>query len=300
MSISNSSIPGLSTLSSPASSPLLHDTFDLAHMEGALAGTLFAGRVQHFAEVASTNTLAMRAGAGDALDGSVYVTDAQTGGRGRGAHSWSSPAGSGLYVSILLRPHMAPGDALWLSLAAGLAARNAVHTVAGFAPDLRWPNDLLVGKRKLGGVLTEMQAEVTRVRFVVIGIGINVHQREFPPELAGAATSLALEAPQAAVTRMALLVALLRALHEEVEALAGEDPAGGQIALVNRLEAGSTWMRGKRVIVGKDGKEQPVQGVVPAVVQGVTEGLDARGFLRVRAETGKLHTVLSGDVREWE
>jgi len=272
---------------------LLHDgfddRFDLAQMEEALAGTPFAGRVQHFAEVASTNTLAMRAGAGDALHGTVYVTDAQTGGRGRGAHSWSSPAGSGLYVSILLRPRMAPGDALWLSLAAGLAARSAVQAVAGFAPDLRWPNDLLVGKRKLGGVLTEMQAEVTRVRFVVIGIGINVHQREFPPELAGVATSLALEAPHAAVTRMALLVALLRALHEEAEALTGENFVQGQKALISCLEASSSWVRGKRVIVGE---EQPVQGV--------TEGLDTRGFLRVREKTGELHTMLSGGVREWE
>ncbi len=265
------------------------DTFDLAQMEEALAGTPFAGRVQHFAEVSSTNTLAMRAGAGDARNGTVYVTDAQTGGRGRGAHGWSSPAGSGLYVSILLRPRMAPGDALWLSLAAGLAARSAVQTVAGFAPDLRWPNDLLVGKRKLGGVLTEMQAEVTRVRFVVIGIGINVHQREFPPELATSATSLVLEAPQAAVTRMALLVALLLALHDEVEALAGEDVMHGQKALVHRLEASSSWVRGKRVIVGQ---EQPIYGV--------TEGLDTRGFLRVRGETGEMHTVLSGGVREWE
>ena len=266
--------------------------FDLAALAHALAATPFAGRVQHFAEIDSTNTHAMQAGSEGAVHGSVYVADAQTGGRGRGAHTWASPAGSGLYVSILLRPALAPGDALWLSLAAGLAAQSAVRSVAGFAPDLRWPNDLLVRRRKLGGVLTEMQAEVTRVRFVVIGIGINVHQQAFPAELAGSATSLAMEsaaAPDKHVSRQQLLVALLHALDEEVHALTGSDAALGQQAVLRRLEAGSTWVRGKRVSVGE---ETPFRGV--------TEGLDARGFLRVRTDGGEMRTVLSGAVREQE
>ncbi len=268
---------------------LVPDALDLPELEHALAGTPFAGRVQHFAEIGSTNTHAMKAGAEGAPHGSVYVADAQTGGRGRGAHTWSSPAGSGLYVSILLRPEFAPGDALWLSLAAGLAAQNAVRATAGLAPDLRWPNDLLVGRRKLGGVLTEMHAEVTRIRFVVIGIGINVHQQVFPPELSASATSLAIEAPGSKTTRQALLVALLQALDREVRALTGSDAAGGQRSLLARLEAGSTWMRGKRVLVGEE---------VP--FGGITEGLDARGFLRVRTDAGDLRTVLSGAVRDEE
>lgn len=265
------------------------DAIDLPALATALAGTPFAGQVQHFPTIDSTNTHAMQEGSRGAADRMVYVADEQTGGRGRGAHSWASPPGSGLYVSILLRPALAPGDALWLSLAAGLAARSAIAQVADFAPDLRWPNDLLAEKRKLGGILTEMHAEVTRVRFVVIGIGINVHQREFPPELAAAATSLAIEAPQAAVTRQSLLAALLLALHQEVALLTGSDAAASQRALIARLEAGSTWVRGKRVMVGE---ETPFQGT--------TEGLDARGFLRVRTDTGELRTVLSGGVRERE
>ena len=255
-------------------------------METALAGTVFAGRVEHFAEIGSTNTHAMRMGAEGAAHGSVYVADAQSGGRGRGAHKWASPAGSGLYVSVLLRPALAPGDALWLSLAAGVAAQGAMREVAGWAPDLRWPNDLLVGQRKLGGVLTEMQAEATRVRFVVIGIGINVHQQAFPAELADSATSLAMERPRSYLSRQRLLIALLRALAGEVLALTGSEAASGQQALLRRLEAGSTWVRGKRVTVGE---ETPFTGV--------TEGLDARGFLQVRTDAGELRTVLSGGVR---
>ncbi len=263
------------------------DLYSLPALDASLAGTAFAGRVVHFAEIDSTNNHAMQAGAGGAPHGFVYLADAQTAGRGRGAHGWASPAGSGLYVSVLLRPQLSPGDALWLSLAAGLAARAAVRENAQVTPDLRWPNDLLLGRRKRGGVLTAMPAEATRVRFVVIGIGINVHQRAFPAELAGSATSLAMEAPNLQLSRQRLLIALLLQLENEVDALTGENAERARQSLLSRLEAGSTWVRGKRVLVGE---EQPFTGV--------TEGLDARGFLQVRTEAGELRTVLSGGVRE--
>ena len=271
----------------------MNDAYNLQTLGAALDGTPFAGKLHHFAEIDSTNTHAMHAGAEEAPHGSVYFADAQTAGRGRAAHSWSSPPGSGLYLSVLLRPALHaplfPGDALWLSLAAGVAAQTAVAETAGFRPDLRWPNDLLVGPRKLGGILTEMQAEATRVRFVVIGIGVNVHTQAFPPELAEVATSLAREAPGAQLSRQGLLIALLRALAQETPPLMSSQPQAAQRSLVQKLEAGSSWVRGKRVTVGE---EQPFTGI--------TEGLDARGFLKVRADTGELRTVLSGGVREGE
>src|SRR6185437_941714 len=99
-----------------------------------------------------------------AADGCVYFADEQIAGRGRGAHGWSSPPASGLYVTVLLRPAIAPADVLWFSLAAGLAVRDAVRQVTSLESDLRWPNDLLFGRRKFCGILTELNAEVTRVR----------------------------------------------------------------------------------------------------------------------------------------
>ena len=276
-------------MSAPAHTAAAADPYELRSFDNSLAGTAFAGRVAHFAEIDSTNTHAMQAGVQGAPHGSVYLADAQTAGRGRGAHGWASPPGSGLYVSVLLRPQMLPGDALWLSLAAGLAARAAIVETTGMTPDLRWPNDLLLGRRKLGGVLTEMQAEATRVRFVVIGIGINVHGRSFPAELAASATSLTMEAPQLDLSRQRLLISLLLKLEQEVNALTGEGAVQARQSLLLRLEASSTWIRGKRVTVGE---EQPFTGV--------TEGLDARGFLQVRTDAGKLRTVLSGGVREAE
>jgi BirA family biotin operon repressor/biotin-[acetyl-CoA-carboxylase] ligase len=125
-----------------------------------------------------------------APEGMVYVADEQTAGRGRGAHGWHSARGAGLYVSVLLRPRVAPADILWLSLAAGLAVRDAVRQVTSLEADIRWPNDLLFGKKKFCGILTELNAEVTRVRHAVVGIGINVHQESFPGELSLIASSL--------------------------------------------------------------------------------------------------------------
>lgn len=265
------------------------DTIIVPALKGELAGTPFADHIHHFAEIDSTNTRLMHDAAAGAPHGSVYVADAQTAGRGRGYHAWSSPPGSGLYVSVLLRPALAPQDALWFSLAAGLAAQSAIEVTAGFTPDLRWPNDLLVGTSKLGGILTEMQAEVTRVRFLVIGFGINVHQQAFPPELSHAATSLALAAPASKATRQRLLVTLLHCVAEEAAQLTGKNAVATRAFLLQRLEARSTWVRGKRVMVGEDNP-----------YCGVTEGLDAQGFLRVRTESGELRIVLSGGVRPWD
>jgi BirA family transcriptional regulator, biotin operon repressor / biotin---[acetyl-CoA-carboxylase] ligase len=255
-------------------------------MDAALAGSRFAGRLHFFPAIASTNSHAMQQAEAGAADGSVYFADEQTGGRGRGAHTWASPPGSGLYVSVLLRPRMGPADVLWLSLAAGLAAQKAISNVTTLQPDLRWPNDLMLGKKKFCGILTELNAEVTRVRHAVIGIGINVHQPAFPEELRDAATSLAIETGRD-WPRQELLIALLQSLDHELAALtASADPQQAARAIRERLEAGSTWIRGKRVAVEEG------DGFI-----GTTEGLDARGFLRVRTSNG-VRTVLSGGVRE--
>jgi BirA family transcriptional regulator, biotin operon repressor / biotin---[acetyl-CoA-carboxylase] ligase len=262
------------------------DPFDITELDRALAETPFAGNLHFLPTIHSTNTLAMREADAGAPHGLVCFADEQTAGRGRGGHSWQSPPGSGLYVSVLLRPKIAPADVLWLSLAAGLAVREAVQHVTALGADLRWPNDLLLGSRKFSGILTELNAEVIRIRHLVVGIGINVHQKEFPGELSPYATSLYIETGKH-WPRQEILVALLKALHQEIMAL--EDP--GQLSsatqsILGRLEQSSTWIRGKRVNVDEAGG-----------YSGVTAGLDARGFLLVESDYG-LRTVLSGGVRE--
>ena len=262
----------------------ISDPFDIEALEAALAGSRFAGKLHFLQTIPSTNTHAMREAEAGAPDGSVYFADEQTAGRGRGDHGWESEPGSGLYVSAVLRPQLAPADALWLSLAAGLAVQGAVRKVTTLEADLRWPNDLLLGKRKFCGILTELNAETTRVRHAVVGIGINTHQAEFPAELR--ATSLRLETGRE-WPRQELLLALLQSLDGEVTALI-DSPERAAESICRRLEAGSTWIRGKRVRVEERGD---------GGFSGVTDGLDARGFLRVRTPEG-MRTVLSGGVRE--
>ena len=263
--------------------------FDLAGLEAGLVGTRFAGRVRHFPSVGSTNVLALEAAQGGAADGCVYVADEQTAGRGRGGHGWHSVVGEGLYVSMLVRPRMGLAEALWLSLATGLAVQAAIAEVTGLKADIRWPNDLLLGGRKCGGILVETSAEGTApamLRYAVIGVGVNVNHASFPAELEALATSLRQESGRA-WERERVLGALLIALEREIGLLEAElrGEVGGA-GLLERFARASTWVRGKRVSVPENGG-----------YTGVTDGLDARGFLRVAGDDGVMHTVLSGGVR---
>jgi BirA family biotin operon repressor/biotin-[acetyl-CoA-carboxylase] ligase len=258
--------------------------FDLTSLDAALTGTVFAGKLHFAAVTQSTNTDALEAARAGAPHGSVYFADEQLAGRGRGDHKWQSAAGLGLYVSALLRPRIAVQRLPLLPLVAGLAAAAAIREAAGLTVDLRWPNDLLIGPRKAGGILVEAKSDAGGVSYAVVGIGINVHQREFDPGLATAGTSLDLETG-GRVSRTLLLAGLLKDLAREIGALA-ED--GAWEAILRRVELASTWIAGRRV---------QVHG--PQACVGVTEGLDANGFLRVRTDGG-LVTVQTGGLRAAE
>lgn len=255
--------------------------FDLAALDAALAGTLFAGKL-HFSPVTgSTNTDALEAARAGAPHGSVYFADEQNAGRGRGDHRWQSDSGQGLYVSVLLRLPLTAEHLPLLPLAVGLAAADAMQQASGLAADLRWPNDLLLGERKAGGILVESKLDGAALAYAVAGIGINVHQRTFNLHLATPATSLDLAAGRA-VSRQYLLVCLLKSLEREAHAL---QDATAVEAIPARVEAASTWMRGRTV---------DVHG--PQACAGVTAGLDAHGFLRVQTAEGVV-TVQTGGIR---
>jgi BirA family biotin operon repressor/biotin-[acetyl-CoA-carboxylase] ligase len=284
-------------------------------LEPLVAGTIFSSRLHHFFRTDSTNSAAMAAGQAGEPEGAVFFAEEQTAGRGRGGHSWLSLPSAGIYVSVLLRPALPPADILGLSFMSGLAAAAAVEEITGLKPDLRWPNDLLLGRRgnaelgvlpqerKFCGILTELNAEATRVRFAVAGIGINVNQEQFPGDLAGTATSLRLETGRE-WSRVKLAAALLRCLDHEYNLLCRgfspvrpdarakpgpelrSDSRASAAALFSRFEQSSSYARGRRVQVDESGG-----------FTGTTAGLDSRGFLLVRADDGTLRTVMSGVVR---
>jgi BirA family biotin operon repressor/biotin-[acetyl-CoA-carboxylase] ligase len=256
--------------------------FDLAAIESELEGTDFAGKLHFSAVTESTNKDALQAARTGAAHGSVYFADEQTAGRGRGDHQWISTAGEGLYVSVLLRPELPLARLALLPLAAGLSAAHAIREVTGLSADLRWPNDLLIGKRKTGGILVEAKTEGGAIAYAVVGIGINVHQRVFDSALATPATSLDLKAGRR-IGRQTLLIFLLKSLEREALALGELD---ADEAVPRRVEQASTWVRGRRV---------EVHG--PQACVGVTDGLDAHGFLRVLT-AGGLVTVQTGGIRK--
>ena len=245
-------------------------------------GTLFENHLHHFYKIGSTNVAAMEAAAAAAPDGTVLLAEEQTAGRGRGNHTWHSARSAGIYCSAIVRPALPPADVLILSLAAGLAVQSAVEEVGNARADLRWPNDLLLDGKKFCGILTEMTAEATRVRHVVVGIGINVNHASFPGSLQSEATSLRL-ATGTEWSRVELTAALLKSLDREYKLLISGP--SGRDSILRRFAERSSYVRGKNVHVDENGG-----------FDGVTEGLDTRGFLQVRTPQG-LRTVLSGAVR---
>jgi BirA family biotin operon repressor/biotin-[acetyl-CoA-carboxylase] ligase len=252
-------------------SPLLH-------------GTIFGKNIHHYYKTGSTNNLAMDAASAAAPEGSVFLAEQQTAGRGRGAHEWHSAQSVGIYCSIVLRPALPPSEVLVLSLAAGLAVQAAIQDVdLRVKVDLKWPNDLLIEGKKFCGILTEMNAEVTRVRYVVVGIGINVNQSTLPPDLQDMATSLRL-ATGSEWSRVELCAALLKSLDREYRELT--ESVDARQSILRRFSERSSSVNGARVMVEENGG-----------FEGITEGLDSRGFLQVRTTTG-LRTVLSGTVRK--
>jgi BirA family transcriptional regulator, biotin operon repressor / biotin---[acetyl-CoA-carboxylase] ligase len=247
-----------------------------------LRGTIFESHLHHFYKIGSTNSTAMVAAADGAAEGSVFLAEEQTAGRGRGSNTWQSPRSTGIYCSVILRPPLPPSDVLVLSLAVGLAVQAAIRELdSRVSPDLKWPNDVLVGGKKVCGILAEMNAEPTRVRHLVVGIGINVNQASFPEDLP--ATSLRL-ATGSEWSRVELAAALLKSLDREYRKLAD---SAARPSILRRFAENSSWVRGKDVRIEENGRS----------FEGTTAGLDDRGFLQVRGSRG-VQTVLSGTVRE--
>src|SRR6266481_4847423 len=158
-----------------------------------LQGSMFAKRIYHFFKVDSTNRVGLELGHAGEPEGAVILGEEQTAGRGRAGRGWHSERAAGIYVTLLLRPKISPVQAPLLTMMAGLSAQAAIQAQTGLQADLKWPNDLIMNGKNLGGILTEMHAETTLVRFIIVGIGINVNQEKFPRELSGVATSLRAE-----------------------------------------------------------------------------------------------------------
>lgn len=249
-----------------------------------LSTRLFGRAIEYRESLGSTNELAKQLARSGAPEGLLVVADEQTAGKGRLGRAWSTPPGSALAMSLLLRPNLPPYHAPRITLAAAVAVCEAVREVTGLPAGIKWPNDLQVNGRKVCGILTEMEAEIDRVAFVILGIGLNVHlkREEMDPAFRESATSLAEEG--AVGLRRA---ALVQAIMARFEPIYQELTAGHFDRVLARWRALS-------VTLGAPVRALHVGGEVQ--VEGVAEGVDEEGALLIRDAAGALHRVASGEV----
>ena len=236
----------------------------------------------YFKSIDSTNTRAKELARANALHGTVLIADSQTGGRGRLGRSFHSPAASGIYMSVIIRPNCRPDQLMHLTCAAAVAACDAVEKATGIRPGVKWINDLVYGRRKLAGILTELGLTSNgMVDYAIIGIGINCSQKEgdFPEEIQNIATSLEMIAERP-VDRAKIAAALIEELEKISRVL-----ISGQEELMRRYQADCVTL-GQRISL--------LRGDV--VRHGQAMQLDAQGGLVVRFDDGHTETVNSGEV----
>lgn len=233
--------------------------------------------IQWFDSVQSTMIVAAELAAKGYPHGTVVGADEQRAGVGRYGRAWHSPKGAGLYFTELLRLPLKPEDLPVVTLALGLATAEAIVKITDVSCDLRWPNDLMIANRKCAGILVQLQDQA-----ILAGIGINVNHTEFPPELAGLATSIRIAAGRE-FSREKLLPALLESIDSHCDLLVRE----GKDTVIRMFTESSSYARGRKVCVD----------LADRTITGTTEGLDQAGFLLVRTEDGKRETILAGGVR---
>lgn len=210
--------------------------------------------------------------------GDVAIADHQSAGQGRHGNSWHSESSSGLYFTVVLKPEISPELIPIVTLALGLACQEAIADVTSVQTDIRWPNDIMIGNRKTGGILAQLHDDR-----VLAGIGINVNHGRLPEEIADVATSLRIFSGRT-FSREHLLITLLPNIDRMLDILATE----GRGAILNLFAVNSSYARGRRV---------RVDTAASHVISGRTAGLTADGYLLVDGDDGKTHTILAGGVR---
>ncbi len=260
-------------------------TEEMIHKQ--LRTKVFGKTIYYKEEIDSTNTEAKRQAAEEAGHGLLVIADRQTLGKGRRGRSWSSPKGTGIWMSLLLRPKLAANKASMLTLVTALSVAEAIFENTGLETSIKWPNDIVVNGKKVCGILTEMSADNSGILYVVIGIGVNVNTREFPEEIQAIATSLLIEKSkqtmQVCINRSGLVSDILEKLEQNYEAFLVNEDLSFLLESYNKKLAN----RDRQVkVLGSDGQVE---------LSGIAKGINKEGELLVETEEG-LVEVRSGEV----
>ncbi|HKS39561.1 MAG TPA: biotin--[acetyl-CoA-carboxylase] ligase [Blastocatellia bacterium] len=243
--------------------------------------TRLGSTVLRFESLPSTNDLAREMAQSGEGEGLVILARQQTAGRGRQGRSWSSPPGEGLYVSLVLRPDITPLNSPVITLAAAVAVAETLEQDYRISSDIKWPNDVLARGRKICGILVESAIEANKLLYAIMGIGVNLGQREFPAELKETATSLLIESEQL-VTPDEFLKPLLERLEYWYRQATAQPPE-----VIARWEAMSSYARNCVVRVESS----------DSIIEGTTRGLTAKGALVIEMAGGERREIVSGEVK---
>jgi BirA family biotin operon repressor/biotin-[acetyl-CoA-carboxylase] ligase len=248
-----------------------------------LGTTRVIGRdIRVFQETTSTNDIIEKLARDGVKEGAVVFAESQTKGRGRLGRTWMSPAKKGLWLSVLLRPDLRPQQTTQLTVAAATALARAIRIETGIQPEIKWPNDILIRRRKVAGILTELNAELDHVKYIILGIGVtvNLSATEFPAGLRTIATSLKIEAEKS-ISRPSLAVEILRQLDHDYRRIQDGEFA----AVADEWEEQCTTL-GQNVTIRIGNR----------TIRGRAESLSSEGALLVRTEHGHLEPIIGGDV----
>jgi len=246
-----------------------------------LKSKIFGKKIYSYRKVGSTNVLGFRLAEIGAEEGTLLVADEQSKGKGRMGRSWYSPPRLGLWMSLILRPDIPPFKAPGLSICAGLALAQAILEMTGIEAKIKWPNDCLIDGKKVGGILLELSAELDRINFVIVGIGVNVNHsaKDFPKNLSQTATSIKIKLGKD-ISRLALLTSFL----EKFERIYLDFKKNGLSPQREMIKSYSSLL-GKKVTV-KFGKEK---------IEGMAENIDENGSLVIKTQKGE-KVVTAGEV----
>jgi BirA family biotin operon repressor/biotin-[acetyl-CoA-carboxylase] ligase len=259
------------------------DALNADDLLARLGKTKVVGRdIRVFVETTSTNDIIEKLARDGVKEGVVVFAESQTRGRGRLGRKWISPAKKGLWFSVLLRPDLRPQQTTQLTVATATALARAIQLETGIKSEIKWPNDILIRGKKVAGILTELSAELDHVKYIILGIGVDVNltATEFPAELRPIATSLRAETDKI-ISRANLAVAIMRELDKDYARICSGDFA----SLADEWEARCTTI-GQNVTI-RIGERQ---------IRGRAEALSEEGALLVRTEHGRLEPIIGGDV----
>ena len=257
------------------------DVISQAEIESLLQ-TKWAGcSVFYCPVIDSTNIKAKRLAEEGAPHGTLVAAGHQSAGKGRRGRAWESPEGTGIYMTLLLRPELKPAQAPMLTLVMAQSVADAIRKLTGLEAQIKWPNDIVINGRKVCGILTEMSTEMTWIHYVVIGVGINVHQQTFPAELKDKATSLD-KAGAESVRRAELIAEVMK----QFEIYYGELEKAGDLSTIREKYNSMLVNRDREVRVLEPGHEY----------NGHAIGINKTGELLVRRENGQIETIYAGEV----